>query len=509
MHLGKITRILPAPLLPVALFISGCAAGPNFVPPAPPDVSGYAERALPAQTAAPKDGLRLPPSGGTKIHAGDAHPSLAEAQRFSQGKLPVLWWKLFGNPQMDVLVERALRVSPNLEQARAALARARELWRAEAGAVWAPAVDISASATPRQINAAAMGSPETMARQSPFTVYAAGLSVGYTFDFFGGGRRKLEALAAEISFRSYELEAARLTLISGVLLCCVREAGIRALIDSTEEMLETRSRQLKVETDKLQAGGVSMAELAIRNRELAELAATLPPLERALAASRNQLAVLVGASPATAELPRFFLRDFALPGEIPLILPGELVRQRPDIKAAEALLHKATAQVGAAAAQLYPSLNLTGGAGYSSTSHTGIFLDSASVWNVGLSLLQPVFRGGELLARKRAAEAEMDMALAAWKETALRGYADVANALAALESGAKTLAATREAAREADKSRAIARRQYALGGISLLEFLDADRKYHEMTLGRIQAEMDRLAQTVALFQALGGSWKNE
>ena len=477
------------------LLPAGCAVGPDFVPPEPPKAARYTEQpvALNAAAQTPEKDF------------GNA-PETA-AQSLTQGKLPARWWEMFQNPKVNGLVDRAFSASASLEKARAALVQAQELWRAEAGIVWSPAVDATASATPQQITTAPMGSPPGMLRPAPFTLYSAGLSASYTFDLFGGNRRQLEALAAQVSFQEYELEAARLSLASNIVACAARDAGIRALIQATKNMLANRKKQVAIAQNQQQAGGASPLAVSVRKRELAELAATLPPLERALASNRHQLAVLVGSPPSEAALSEFTLQELALPRQLPVSLPGDLVRQRPDIRATEALLHKASAEVGVATANLYPRLTLVGSAGYNANHRSGLFLDSAGVWSIGASLLQPIFRGGELRARKRAGEAGLDMAAAAWKETVLHGYEDVANALSALESGTKTLAATREAAQEANKAYGVARQQYAVGAISLLDTLDAERKYYQMTLAEIQATLDRYTQTVTLFQALGGGWQ--
>ncbi len=484
-------RLLPRfALFTLLLCISGCAVGPDFVPPQPPRAERYTEAELPPATASSS----LAQQGGA-------------AQTFEQGSLPAEWWRLFRSPKAEALVHRSLFANPGITQATAALEKAKALWRAEAGAVWSPAVDASVSATPQQIRTASLGSPAGMPDPSPFTLYNAGINVSYTLDLFGGGRRSLEALAASISYRDYELRAARLSLAANVMAAAVRDAGTRELIALTRSMIADRKRQVATSEARLRAGGTSRLEVATRKRELAELEATLPPLERALAANRHSLAILLGYAPSEAALPEFSLADFTLPERLPLSLPGNLVRQRPDIQATEALLHKASAEVGVATANLYPRLTITGSAGYMAAHSADLFLDSSSVWSVGANLLQPLFRGGELRARKKAAEAAYDEAAAAWKERVLQGYADVADALAALESGSRTLAATSAASVEAEAVRSTVRQQYRAGGVSLLDSLDAERKYQQMRLAEVQAIMDRYTQTISLFQALGGGWE--
>ncbi len=503
--------------------LSACAVGPDFAPPAPPPAERYTEAPLP-ETTAEADRRTIPPLPETAVPAkspeqappgmadAEFHPSSGAAQRFAAGNLPRSWWDLFQSPKAAELVLLALGNNPGLDRAKAALDRASHLYRAEAGAVWSPAVNANLSAVRQQINPDAMGMPSLTQppgmsggdRPGPFTLYSAGLSVSYTLDIFGGNRRALEALDAEAEYRAFELEAARLALAANVMDCAIREAGLRELIRAAQSMIDARRQQAQTAGAQLRAGGLSPLEASVRRRELAEVSATLPPLERALAAERHRLAILLGYPPDHAALPAFSLADFTLPQELPLCLPADLVRRRPDVRAAESLLRKATAQAGVAAANLYPRLTLTGSAGYSATGDNDLFASSANVWSIGASLLQPVFRGGELLYRKKAAESALAEAEAAWRETVLRAYADVADALAALQSGANTLAATREAAREAQTARDIAAARYQAGGVSRMDLLDADRRRNQMRLAEIQAVMDRYAQTVMLFQALGG-----
>ncbi|WP_084312744.1 efflux transporter outer membrane subunit [Desulfobulbus elongatus] len=484
-------------LLASILLFSGCTVGPDFTPLEPPAAKRFTEQQSPAATA----GIATEASHGTAAHA----------QTFVPGLPPERWWEQLGNAEMTALVERALAQSPDLARARAVLKQAGEAWRAEAGEVWFPALDFDASATPQQVNMTQMGSsdsfPASMSSFSPdpYTLYTAKVSLRYTLDVLGQGRRRLEALGAQIAQKEYALEAARLSLAGTVAVAAIRDAETRELIETVRTMLHVRRQQVAIAQAKAETGGASSIDVSTAKNDLAQLEATLPPLERTLAANRHQLAILLGSPPAEAGLPEFSLEDFSLPTRLPLVLPGEVVRSRPDVREAEALVHQATAEVGTATADLYPSITLVGSAGYSAArpikDTPELFIDHAGVWSMGASLFQPLFRGGALQARKRAKEASAEEAHAAWRHVVLQAYADVADCLSALETGARTLTAAAEAASEARTRYVLAQGRYALGAISLADLLAAELTYRQMAQEEIQARTNRFVHTLALLQA--------
>jgi NodT family efflux transporter outer membrane factor (OMF) lipoprotein len=469
-----------------AITLAGCAAGPDFRRPDPPAVSSYTSGALPENTAS------APVGGG-------------ESQRFASGEeIPSRWWALFRSEPLDNLVRRALADSPTLAAAQAALRVAEENRRAQYGA-FLPQVDGSASASRQKTTGASFGLP---AGDNPsFSLYTASVNVSYALDLFGGTRRAVEAAGAEVDFQRYQLEGARLTLASNLVVTAVEEASLRARIRATREIVTAEEQQLALVERKLQFGGASRTEVLAQQAQLAQTRATLPPLEKQLAQSRHRLSVLSGRFPAEAgDLPEFDLDGMHLPRDLPVSLPSSLARQRPDIRAAEELLHAASARIGVATANLFPQITLTGSLGSESTRAGDLFGAGTSVWSLAAGLLQPIFRGGELTARRRAAIAAYDEALAQYRETVLLAFQNVADALRALEVDARALQAQADAEAAARASLDLARRQFQIGAASYLTLLNAQRQHQQARIGLVQAQAARYSDTAALFQALGGGW---
>jgi NodT family efflux transporter outer membrane factor (OMF) lipoprotein len=233
--------------------------------------------------------------------------------------------------------------------------------------------------------------------------------------------------------------------------------------------------------------------------------AALPPLEQQRDAVNDELALLTGKSPAEAHVAAISLADLHLPHDLPLSLPSALVRQRPDIRAAEALLHQASANVGVAAANLYPQIVLTGSGGAIGTN----FTNGGDLWNVGASLTQPIFNGGSLRAEKRKAQASYEEAGSVYRQTVLQAFREVADSLYAIRHDAQTLQARAEAANSAEGAYQIASQRYQAGGISQLALLDTQRQQLQTALDRTSAAASRYADSATLIEALGGGWWND
>jgi len=461
----------------LALACAGCTVGPDFRAPDPPSIDRY--------VPGPEPDVAI-----------EARPDR---------DIPAEWWTLFGSPELDVLVRRALANSPTLDQARARLTEARELHAARAGATELPSINATGGVVRQRIDPATVGFPQAP-NPGPFTVYSVGADVSYTFDIFGGTRRELEGLAAQIDYQAYELEAARLSLAANVVTTAISLAGIRAQIESTEAILAAQTNTLSIAEQRYAAGGVS--ELEVRNQQalVAETRASLPPLHAQRDRAIHLLAIYAGDAPAAAPVPAMRLADIRVPPAIPQRLPSELVRQRPDIRASEALLHKASADIGVATANLYPKLQISGSLASSQLSLSDLFGNGINVWNIGANLAQPLFRGGELQARKRAAIAAYDQAEAAYRLAVLQGIQNVADVLRTLEADGRAETARSEQASRANDAYRITVGRFDLGGVSQLAVLDADRVRLRAETERVQAIASRLSDTAALFQALGGGW---
>jgi NodT family efflux transporter outer membrane factor (OMF) lipoprotein len=470
------------------ILLSGCAVGPDFRQPEVPTEKTYTPAPLPAATDA------APLAGG-------------EAQAFIYGRdIPAQWWTLFQSQPLDSLMRRALADSPTLAKAEAALRQAMENRRARFGSLL-PSVDGSFSGNRQRLTGALVGLPDGSG--STYTLYNASVNVSYAVDLFGATRRELESLQAQIEYQRYLLEAAHLTLGSNIVTTAVQEASLRARIAATREILAAEEELLSLIERSYNLGGAAMPEVLAQRAQLSKTRATLPPLEKGLDQTRHLLAVLVGTMPANAgALPEFHLEDFNLPLDLPVSLPSSLVRQRPDIRASEELFHSACAQVGVATANLFPQLTISGRYGSSASSFSNLFSSGTSLWNIGGDLLQPIFRGGELTARRRAALAAFDEAGAEYRETVLQAFRNVADVLRALELDARTLKVQAEAESDARTILELTRKRYAYGSVGYPALLDAQRQHQEAVLTLVQARALRFSDTAALFQALGGGWWN-
>lgn len=476
----RLRRIAAFTALASLIVLCGCTVGPRYQAPAPPTVTNYTPEPLPAETAG-SAGI-----GGSTQRFDSAAPARAD------------WWTAFGSADLDAMVQQALKNSPTLDQATARLKQAQEAVNARTGATKYPTASGNASVTEQQLNLAALGVP--FPNPSPFTLLNGSVAVSYALDIFGGNRRAIEALRAQRDYQAWQLEGARLMLAGNVAAAAIRQAQFRQQIELTRRLLDVQQQQLSIAEARHRAGGLSEAEVRTQRTLVAQTQAAIPPLELALSMVNDQLAALLGSSPAEAHVPAVSLGELHLPTDLPLAVPSELVRQRPDIRAAESLLHQACANVGVATANLYPQIVLTGSGGGIGTR----FNSGGDIWNAGAGLTAPIFNGGSLRAQKRGAVDAYDEAAAGYRSTVLLSFQQVADALNSIERDAETLQARTTAAHEADGAYSIAAQRFQAGGISQLALLDAERQQLQTELDRSNAAAARFTDTATLFQALGG-----
>ena len=471
----------------ISAALTACALGPDFHSPAPPATQHYTQGEQPQATA-------------------EAPGTAGAVQTFvSDRDIPGDWWTLFQSEPLDRLVRESLRDSPNIESAKAVLRSAQENYLAERGSLLLPTADGTFSGAREKVPGAAFGAPEI--GSSTFTLVSATVNVSYRLDIFGASRRQLEALQAQSDYERWELEAANLSLTANVVTTAIDVASLHAQIAAVNDIVASEQDQLNVVQRQFTAGGASRADVLSQNTQLAQTQATLPALEKALAQAQHRLAVLSGKTPDTTT-PEFDFERLALPTELPVSVPAKLIRQRPDVQAAEALLHQASANVGVATANLFPQVNLSGAIGSDALSASTLFTGGTGAWNVGASLTQPLFHGGELVHKRRAALADLDNAAAQYRQTVLAAMQDVADTLRALEADARDLRAEAIAEDLAAKSLDISKKQLAAGGISHVQFLVVERQYSQAHQNRVLAEAARYSDSAALYQALGGGWWN-
>jgi NodT family efflux transporter outer membrane factor (OMF) lipoprotein len=477
-------RIGAAPAGVAAALLSACV-GPNFHRPAPPTVDRYTIEPLAAATAA------APGVGGA-------------AQRFlSQQDVPRNWWTLFGSDELDSLVTTALRANPDVASAQAALRQALENTAAQRGSYF-PMVQGSFDAS-RNRDATGVVQPTLQSGTPLYNLFTPQVTISYVPDVFGANRRAVESLAAQAEASRFQLDATYLTLTANVVTAAIQEASLRAQIAGTERVIALERESLAVLRRELELGAIAEADVYAQDAALAQLEATLPPLNKQLHQTRDQLAVLTGRLPADFTPARFTLEQLSLPTDLPLGVPSQLVERRPDVRAAEAQLHAATAQVGVAIANLLPQLTITGDIGSTASLFTDLFKPGTGFWNLGAHASQTLFAGGTLVHRKRAADAALDQAAAQYRVAVLTAFQNVADALHALDSDADALSAASRAEDAAQKSLDVARHQLELGSVSYLALVNAEQAYQQAVVSLAQARSNRYADTAALFQALGGA----
>jgi len=492
-------------LLPVTYvaLASSCAVGPSFHPPTAPANAGYTATPLPeSSTAAP-------------VHGG-------EPQRLINDRdIPFEWWQLFQSSPLNALVTRSFEANPTVPAARAALAQAQELVRAQRGFYY-PTVaagfqgervkvagnNTQSSSLGIQANGNNLGQPLQPAVPLFYTFYTAGLTVGFVPDVFGANRRQVESLAAQRDAQRFALEATYITLASNVVAAAIQEASLRAQIAATRQIIAAEEKSLQILRDQLQLGFAMRIDVAAQEAALAQAETSLPPLQEQFEQTRDLIRALAGNLPNQDVPETFELDALELPPQLPLSLPAKLIEQRPDVRAAEAQLHAANAQVGVAVAAMLPQFSISGTLGGAADQIPWLFRTGGSFWTMVGGVSQPVFEGGTLLHTKRAAEAALKQAATQYQSTVIAAYQNVSDTLHASISDAEALVGAVEAENAAKVTYDLTRRQLEAGYANYLALLSAEAAYNQALLTRIQAQATRYGDSIALFQALGGGWWN-
>jgi NodT family efflux transporter outer membrane factor (OMF) lipoprotein len=414
------------------------------------------------------------------------------------------WWSLLRSRELDDLVADGLANNPTLEAAEASLRRSQDVLRAGYG-VFFPAIDASAGAGRQRYSPARVGSTVPA---SVFNLFTASAGVSYALDVWGGQRRAVEGLAASVDAQRYALVGARLMLAANLVNTVIAAAGYGAEIEATKDLISIEEEQVRLGEAQAEAGTVPYANVLSLKSQLASLRASLPPLEQRIDQARHLLATLVGRTPAEWSPPAIGLTSLTLPAQVPLSLPSQLVRQRPDILIAEAALHASTAQIGVSTAAMLPNLTLNASYGTNATSVTGLGSSNSIFWSAIGGITQPIFHGGALYYQRKAAIDARDQQVASYQQTVLSAFAQVADALRALTHDADTLAAETDALDSAADASHLMEINYQSGIANYLQLLTANGQLLQSRLGLVQAQAQRLQDTVSLFVALGGGWWN-
>jgi NodT family efflux transporter outer membrane factor (OMF) lipoprotein len=469
------------------LLTAGCAVGPRFKKPAAPDVSSYTPAPISTTSSTSNVG------GGEAQHLVEGHD------------IPGQWWTLFHSQPLNDLIERSLKANPNIKSAQAALLVARENMLAQRGAYY-PSVTGGFSAT--RAKSSADLSPVTNTTALDYSLYTPEVSVSFVPDVFGLNRRTVESLEAQEQQARFALAATDITLSANVATGAIQEASLRGQIDATRELIDINTKMLQILRQQYARGYADQLDVAAQESQLAQVAATLPPLLKQLAQQRDLLAVLAGGFPNQDLQEKFELSSLQLPQELPLSLPSQLVAQRPDVRQAEENLHSACAQIGIARANRLPSFALTADAGSMAVVLGRLFSGSNGFWDVTAGVTQPIFDGGTLKHRERAARAAYTEADEQYRSTVLTAFQNVADTLNALEQDADALKAAAAAKDAASLTLNLTKKQLDAGYANYLALLSAEQAYQQALMNLVQAQSNRYADTAALFQALGGGWWN-
>jgi len=469
------------------LFLEACSVGPQFKKPAAPAGAGYTVAPMSATTSTPN------------VVGGDG-------QQFLDGRdIPGEWWTLFHSKPLNDLIERSLKANPDIKAAQAALLVAQENTQAQRGFYY-PSVSAGFSAT--HAKSSSNISPVTNTSALNYSLYTPQVSVSFVPDVFGLNRRTVESLKAQQEQARFALAATHITLSSNVAAAAIQEASLRGQIQATNDLIKINTDMLEILRKQFVKGYVSRLDVAAQEAQLAQVVASLPPLLKQLAQQRDLLAALSGVFP-NQDLPeKFELASLQLPQELPLSLPSQLVEQRPDVRQAEENMHSASALIGVAVANRLPNITLTADAGTMATIFSKLFTSGTGFWDVAGGITQPIFEGGTLMHRERAARAAYTEAAEQYRSTVLTAFQNVADTLNALQQDADALKTAAAAKDAAAVTLELTKKQYQTGYVNYLGLLSAEQSYQQALINLVQAQANRYADTAALFQALGGGWWN-
>ncbi|WP_233590342.1 efflux transporter outer membrane subunit [Dyella dinghuensis] len=466
-----------AAILAAVITLAGCAFAPPAKPPAPPTPAHYAVQPTPTDTAKADD----------------------VAQHFSLGARAVpAWWRLYGSDTLDAWVDEGLRNNPSLAATQHTLDAAHQLLRAQVGANMLPTLDAQGQ-TSRQ---RALGFPGLGPPTNLYDVYAGQLALSYNFDLFGATRHGIEQTAAQVDQQSYEFDAAKRALAANIVIAAINAASLEEQLSTSERLSTLMHEQVTLTERSYRLGAASQDDLLAVQQQAASIDTSIPPLRSQALRARHALAVLMGRTPDQAPS-NLTLAELHLPVDVPVSVPSDLLQQRPDVLAAEASVHAASAQVGVATANLFPHISLSATLGSEAFKPGNLFTASGSVWSAGVSLAQPIFHGGALMAQRRAAIANYNASLAQYQQAVLNAFQNVADTLTALNQDALTLQAATNEAAVASQSFTDIDARYRLGAVSYPEAVISEQHLQSAKLSEIQARAARMSDTAALFQSMG------
>ena len=466
------------------LLLSGCAVGPNFTTPDAPGVPTFQR-----SSSAPGGGDAVP--GRVMLRGAD---------------IPAQWWELFRSQSLNVVVREGLTRNADLAAAHAAVRVAQANARAQRGSLF-PVIGAGFDASRHQIPTGTLNS-DVVTEASRYSLHTGQVTVSFVPDVWGGSRRQIESVDAQAEMQAFQREGVSLTLASNIALAAIEEARLRGQLSAVRDIVGLQTQLLNSLKRQNEQGQIAMPDVVAQEAAVAQARLLVPQIEKQLRQQENLIAFLTGRLPSEPALGSFRLNSFVLPRRLPLSLPADLVRQRPDIRAAEANLRAANAQVGVAIANRLPQITLTANPGSTSTAIGQLFTPGTGFWTIAGSLAQTVFDAGTLENRQRAAEEATVQAAEQYRSTVLAAFQNVADVLGALQADARAITAAATAEKSARQYLDLMRRQLDQGQVNVAVLLTSQQAVLQSSLARVDAEAARLADTVALFQALGGGWWN-
>ena len=472
------------PALPLLALLTGCTLGPDFVQPEAPKQAGY------SQTGDQTDTLA---AGGI-------------AQHFQKGgKISADWWQLFKSAALDKVVKAAITNNLSLQAAQANLRQSQATLQAGYG-IFFPQVDVGFTPVRQRFSPARFGSAT---KASVFNLYTISSTVSYTLDVFGGERRGVESLEAQQDIQHYTALATYLSLTGNIINTVIAGAAYQAEIEATQQLIDILNKQIEITVLQVQAGTVPYVSALSLRSQLSAIQASLPALQQKLNQAEHLQASLVGKTPAEWTPVSLKLSELTLPSDIPLSLPSELVRQRPDILSAEAQLHSDSAKIGVATASLFPTISLSASYGYNNTSLADLFVNNGNIWAMAGNFAQPLFHGGTLWYNRKAALETYDHSLSSYRQVVISAFEQVADTLKALEHDAQIQTAQQQALQTSEEALGIINANYQAGLVNYLQVLSVNSQYQQARIAYLQILAQRFQDTVGLFIALGGGWNTE
>ena len=416
------------------------------------------------------------------------------------------WWHIFHSRQLNKLVEIGIANNQALAAAKSALQEATYTLYAEKGSLLYPGIDFTGLAERLQTSPLSVGVPS--AGTATFDVYNANFQASYLLDIWGASRRQIEGYAAAVDFQKYEMLGTYLTLTTNIVTTTITVASLDAQMAATRKLIDAQTEILRVIKKQRAVGGVDDQAVLSQEKLLSQAQALLPVLQKMRSTEWHTLSVLLG-QPTSDTLPSpVALNTLQLPSALPVSLPAKMVTQRPDIQAAQATMHQASANIGVVTSYLLPQISITSNYGFLSST-TNNFFDSSNVtWGIGGNILQPIFHGGQVWMARKAAIAAFNQTKAQYRQTVLQAFKNISDALRAIQYDAQLFQAQTKAERSARDQWQIVKKQYQVGGENYLAVLQADVVYQQAMLDRLKTEGLRYTDTAGLYQALGGGWWN-